>query len=307
MANAFLDSLITDSAVSNTDFSRKIKTLSKKYADESTKEFRDLVGRFSPAEQRFWCLIRMKHTMEIHMEKKPDQLYKDIIVKLKLSKKPSDRVRDEDFNDLVEDYSTAIIKFLDENEGEDLLSELNIQKSEFKTASKQNQKGLIIKGLICLALSTASIALVIMQGAMCAVASVPMTLLGASYSVLAYEIDPITALGHALHWVKNFSENKQMNGMAAIFVFGAEYYRAVKPDLLLKELFKAAPDILPTIPTAVLGLAVAAAAPPFILFKKCYEFNKTSKTMDTLFKNGKMKEPVEESIVRKFRKWIGVS
>src|SRR5690606_27945920 len=143
-----------------------------------------------------------------------------------------------------------------------LLEELNIQKIEFTTATKQNKTDLIIKGLICLALSTASVVIVTAQGAMCAMLSIPTSLLVCSYSVLAYELDPMTALQNASLWVKHISEDKQVNGLAAIFIFGAGYFNAIKPDLFLSELFKIAQDILPTCSKPILGMASAAPVPP---------------------------------------------
>jgi hypothetical protein len=299
MANAFLNTVITDSAISHSNFSRKIKRLSKQYVNANTKNFHELVKQFSPAEQRFWCLIRMKHAMETIMDKKPTYLYVDIVDRLKLAKKPSDSVNDDDFKDLIEDYAEKVIEFLeqDENENEnliqkktDLLNELNIQKSEFRKASKQNKKNLIIKGLICLALSTASVVIVTAQGAMCAVLSIPTALLVGSYGILAHELDPMTALRNALLWVKHISENKQANGLAAIFIFGVGYFNAIKPDPFLSELFKIAQDILPTCPKPILGMASAAAVPPLYFLRQYKKYRTNNQMMDNLFENQDIKD-----------------
>src|SRR5690606_6517898 len=117
-----------------------------------TTDFHELVKRFSPAEQQFWCLIRMKHAMETFMDTEPSLLYRAINDRLKLAQKSSGSVSNADFNDFIADYAEAVITFLAQNEEgnesltqkkTDLLEELNIQKIEFTTATKQNKKDLI--------------------------------------------------------------------------------------------------------------------------------------------------------------------
>ena len=81
MANDFLNALINEPAVFNSDLTRKIKKLSKDFQDTETHDFNEIVKKFSPAEQRFWCLLRMKHTMDAHLDKEPKMLYEDIVEK----------------------------------------------------------------------------------------------------------------------------------------------------------------------------------------------------------------------------------
>jgi hypothetical protein len=298
MANAFLDDLIDQHLIFNTDLSRKITTLSREFADAETHDFNEIVKKLSPPEQRFWCLVRMKQIMKEYLIKEPEKLYRDITAKLKKTEDPKKSVSDEEFDTIVETFSTAIADFLQRNANinvddnpdlfnakQNLLAELQIQEAEFTAANRQTKKALVIKGLICLALSTASVVLVTVQGTMCAVLSIPMGLLGASYAVLAYEVEPLVALAKAMRWVKHLYEDKQMHGMAAIFVFGAGYYQAIKADLLMEELFKAAQDILPAVPKPILGMAVAAIVPPLYFLNQFNKFRKNSNMMSELFKH----------------------
>jgi hypothetical protein len=180
-----------------------------------------------------------------------------------------------------------------------LFAQLNIQKQEFISANQSIKKALVLKGLLCLALSTACVVLVVMQGCLCGVLSLPVAFLGASYAVLAYELDLITALGNALHWVKHLSENIQAKGMAALFIVGAGYYRVINADPLLEELFKSAQQILPTIPKHVLGITAAAAVPPLYFFKQWYQFNQNETLMGKLFEHPNIQFPEHpKSILR---------
>jgi len=307
MANAFLDNLINEPAVFNSDLTRKIQKLSKEFHDANTHDFNQIVKKFSPAEQRFWCILRMKHTMDTHFNKEPKMLYDDIVDKLKRAKDKDPKKRsisDEEFDTIVDTFSTTVVTFLEQDADDDdalinakntLLAELQIQEAEFKAANRQTKKALVIKGLICLALSTASVVLVTMQGAMCAVLSIPMAMLGASYAILAYEMEPLAALANAMSWIKHLYEDKQMHGIAAIFIFGAAYYQEIKADPIMEDLFRAAQDLLPAIPKPILGMAVAAIIPPAYFLSQWNQFRKGGKVMDELFQK---EEIVEAQRVR---------
>ena len=308
MANAFLNTLIEEHLIFNTPLSRKISTLSKNFADENTHQFQDIVQKFSPAEQRFWCLVRIKHAMKHRLgvseikNASPtyQKLYKDLEEKLGRTKKYDEQVSNAEFKTILNTYADLVIEFLHKDlHAEDLvlsqeqlslLEELQIQETEFKSANRKKLKSLIIKGLFCLALSTASVILITLQGSVCTVLSLPMALLGASYGMLAYEVDPITALSNAMSWVKHLSEHKQANGMAALFLFGAGYYHSVKTDPFLEELFKSAQHIFPAIPKQLLGIASAAAVPPLYFFNQYKKFSSNTQLMDDLFEKEEIAE-----------------